>query len=106
MAEKKNQTKNSRSGAAKSTAKTAAKAPAKATNTKSTTKKKAEPQAMQTTMPIRIKRDENSILHRFLPYLFVVCAVLLGVCFIFHEGALSKPIYTIFFGLFGLVSIV
>ena len=105
MAEKKNQTKNSRSGAAKSTAKTAAKAPAKATNTKSTTKKKAEPQAMQTTMPIRIKRDENSILHRFLPYLFVVCAVLLGVCFIFHEGALSKPIYTIFFGLFGLVSV-
>ena len=107
MAEKKTQTKNSRSG----TSKTTAKAPAKATNTtnktgkKSTTQKKAQPQAEQTTMPIRVKRDENSILHRFLPYLFVVCAVLLGVCFIFHDGAVGKLIYDIFFGLFGLVSV-
>ena len=104
MAEKK-QTKNSRSGAAKPTAKTAAKTPAKATNTKSTAKKKAEAPAAQTAAPMRIKRDENSILHRFLPYVFVVCAVLLGVCFIFHDGAFSKPIYNIFFGLFGLVSV-
>ena len=107
MAEKKTQTKNSRSG----TSKTTAKASAKATNTtnktskKSTAQKKAQPQAEQTTMPIRVKRDENSILHRFLPYLFVVCAVLLGVCFIFHDGAVGKWIYNVFFGLFGLVSV-
>ncbi len=97
MAEKKNQTKNSRGSAAKAPAKTASKS--------GTVKKKAESQAAPSAESSRQKRDENSILHRFLPYLFVVCAVLLGVCFIFHEGALSKPVYTLFFGLFGLVSV-
>ncbi len=50
-------------------------------------------------------RDENSALHRILPYVYVVCAVLLGVCFIFHSGAVGKLIYEVFFGLFGLVSL-
>ena len=96
MAEKKKQTKNSKS--------TAAKTPVKATSKKSSAPK-AEPKAAEPAVKERIKRDENSILHRFLPYVFVVCAVLLAVCFIFHEGALSRPVYTVFFGLFGLVSI-
>ncbi len=50
-------------------------------------------------------RDENSVLHRVLPAVFVVCAILLGVCFIFHGGAVGKVIYDVFFGLFGLVSL-
>ncbi len=95
MAEKKKQTKNRGS---------AAKTPAKATAKKSSAPKKEQ----KTAAPVikeRVKRDENSILHRFLPYVFVVCAVLLGVCFIFHDGTVGKAIYDAFFGLFGLVSV-
>ena len=53
----------------------------------------------------RTVRDENSLLHKTLPYVFVVCAVLLGVCFIFKDGALGKAIFNVFFGLFGLAAI-
>ena len=51
-------------------------------------------------------RDENSALHKVLPYVFVVCAILLAVCFIFHSAIVGKIIYNFFFGLFGLVSMV
>ena len=92
MAEKKKTTKNSRASTAKSSAKTAP-------------KKTPEKKVVQKEAPVRKLRDENSMLHRTLPYVFVVCAILLGVCFIFHGGALGKFIYNAFFGLFGLVSV-
>ncbi len=92
MPEKKKTTGNNRPTAKKNT-KPAAKAKAKA----------KEP--VQTQMPMRPLRDENSLLHRILPYVYVVCAVLLGVCFLFHEGPFSRPIYSLFFGLFGLVGV-
>jgi len=91
MAEKKKTTNKSRTQTAKKNTKTAA--------------KKSSAKAVQPEMPLRKLRDENSLLHRILPYVFVVCAVLLGVCFIFHDGAVGKFIFDIFFGLFGLVSI-
>ena len=88
MAEKKKTTKP----AAKKNTKPAAKPAAK----------KSAPKAEPVPRPVR---DENSLLHRILPYVFVVFAILLGVCFIFHDGPVSGPIYKAFFGLFGLVSI-
>ena len=68
----------------------------KTTNSKS--KKLPEPKAE------RVIRDENSILHRVLPGVFVVCAVLLVVCFIFHSGSVGKLIHDLFFGLFGITA--
>ncbi len=91
MAEKKKNTKNSRTQTAKKNTKTAV--------------KKSGGKATQTETPLRKLRDENSMLHRTLPYAFVVCAILLGVCFIFHGGALGAAIYNTFFGLFGLISV-
>ncbi len=67
--------------------------------------KKSTPRAEQTQMPMRPLRDENSLLHRILPYVFVVCAVLLGVCFIFSGGALGHAIHDTFFGMLGLVAV-
>ncbi len=92
MAEKKNTTKKSRSSAAKS-------------NTKTASKKAPAKKAVQKEAAPRKLRDENSMLHRTLPYVFVVCAILLGVCFIFHGGTLGRIIYNTFFGLFGLISV-
>ncbi|MBE6679252.1 MAG: DNA translocase FtsK [Ruminococcaceae bacterium] len=69
-------------------------------------KKKTKPAKEQEAPKSEPKvRDENSMLHRILPGVFVVCAILLGVCFIFHDGAVGKVIYDVFFGLFGLVSL-
>ncbi len=70
-----------------------------------TKKKTYSKKAEQPQKPIPAPRDENSILHRMLPAVFVVCAILLGVCFIFHGGAVGKAIYDVFFGLFGLISL-
>lgn len=47
-------------------------------------------------------RDENAFLHRILPYVFVVCAVLLTVCFIFHDSPVGGLLYRAFFGLLGI----
>ena len=79
------------------------KAPAK-TNAKPAAKK-STPKAEQTQASMRPLRDENSMLHRILPYVFVVCAVLLGVCVIFSGGALGKAIHDLFFGTLGLVAV-
>lgn len=46
-------------------------------------------------------RDENALLHRVLPYVFVVCAVLLAVCFLVPGGSIGKPLKDILLGLFG-----
>ena len=65
-------------------------------------KKQSAPKAEPAPRPVR---DENSLLHRILPYVYIVLALLVGVCFLFNEGPVSKPIYNVLFGLFGLVSI-
>ena len=92
MAEKKKSTSRTRTAGAKNNTK---KSPAK-------TQSKPQKQEEQIKRPVR---DENSILHKTLPYIFVVCAVLLGVCFIFNDGAFGKFLYNAFFGIFGLVAI-
>ena len=101
MPEKKN-TQNSRPAAKKNT-RPAAKTPAKASAKATAKTQKKEP--VQKEMPMRPLRDENSMLHRILPYIFVVCAVLIGVCFIFSGGALGKGIHDFFLGTLGLVSV-
>ena len=68
-------------------------------NTKKSTAKKATEKHSE-----KIIRDENSILHRVLPGAFVVCAVLLTVCFVFSSGSVGKLIYQLFFGLFGITA--
>ncbi len=75
---------------------------AKKTSAKKSERKNA-PQPQQ--KPQREPRDENSLLHRILPYVFVVCAILLTVCFIFHAGTVGEFIYNAFFGLLGLISV-
>lgn len=50
-------------------------------------------------------RDENSFLHRILPYVFVVCAVLLTVCFVFHDSPVGGLLYQAFFGLLGIAAV-
>ena len=81
------------------------------TKKKTTAKKTAKnpkPNSKQITetkeRPIKEVRDENSVLHRVLPGVFVVCAVLLVVCYIFHSGSVGWLIYSLFFGLFGITA--
>ena len=50
------------------------------------------------------KHDPDAFIHKILPYIFVVCTILLAVCFIFNDGALGKFIYDVFFGMFGIIS--
>ena len=66
--------------------------------------KKGAP-ASSTKTKTKTPRDEHSLLHNILPCVYIVCAVLLGVCFIFNSGTVGKIIYGFFFGLFGLVSL-
>ena len=69
---------------------------------------KSAPSTKKATQPSKkeIKlRDENSVLHRVLPCVFVVCAVLLAVCLFFHSGFVGGLIHDLFLGLFGLSSL-
>lgn len=68
------------------------------------TKLKKQPQTKNEPRPERVVRDENSVLHKVLPGVFVVCAVLLVVCFIFSTGFIGGPIHDLFFGLFGITA--
>lgn len=62
----------------------------------------APKEAAQKDTVRRPARDENAFLHRILPYVFVVCAVLLTVCFIFHDSPVGGLLYRAFFGLLGI----
>ena len=51
----------------------------------------------------RQARDENSLLHRVLPYVYVVCAILLAVSFLFSRGiGVGQYLWNFFAGSFGL----
>ena len=50
----------------------------------------------------RPMRDENALLHRAMPYVFVVCAVLLAVCFLVPDsGTVGNGLKGGLLGLFG-----
>lgn len=91
-----------KSGAAKrrTSDKPTARTQTKKTSAPKKTAKTAKP-AQHAEPPAHKLRDENSLLHRILPYVFVVCAVLLAVCFIFAGGGVGKPLRDVLFGLFG-----
>ncbi len=93
-----------KSGAAKrrTSDKPTARTQTKNTSAPKKTAKTAKP-AQQAEPPARKPpRDENSLLHRVLPYVFVVCAVLLAVCFIVkNSGAVGVGLRNILLGLFG-----
>ena len=61
------------------------------------------PHAAESPAPApRPVRDENALLHRVLPYVFVVCAVLVAVCFIVpNSGTVGNALKTGLLGLFG-----
>ncbi len=75
-----------------------------AKNTKPKAAPKVAPKAAAAPERKIVVRDENSILHRVLPGVFVVCAVLLAVCFIFNSGSIGAAIHDVFFGLFGITA--
>lgn len=62
-------------------------------------------ETVQKEVERRPVRDENSFLHRILPYVFVVCAVLLTVCFVFHDSPVGGLLYQAFFGLLGIAAV-
>lgn len=61
------------------------------------------PRAAESPAPApRPVRDENALLHRVLPYVFVVCAVLVAVCFIVpNSGTVGNALKNGLLGLFG-----
>ncbi len=83
---------------AKKTTNTSAKKPSSKRAVAKELKKVAQPPVRE-----RAVRDENSILHRVLPGVFVVCAFLMAICFIFPAGY-AKTFNNLFFGLFGVTS--
>ena len=95
MAEHKSGTTAKRAQASKTpAARKPAAAPKKNTKT-------AQQQAAPAPAP-RPPRDENALLHRVLPYVFVVCAVLAAVCFIVpNSGTVGNALKTGLLGLFG-----
>ncbi len=61
------------------------------------------PRAAESPAPApRPVRDENALLHRVLPYVFVVCAVLVAVCFIVpNSGTVGNALKNGLLGVFG-----
>lgn len=97
MAEHKSGTTAKRAQASKTpAARKSSAAPKKNTKT-------AQPQRQAAPAPApRPPRDENALIHRVLPYVFVVCAVLAAVCFLVpNSGTVGNWLKTGLLGLFG-----
>ena len=76
--------------------------PAAARKTADTPKKNTGNAPQKAAPAPRPVRDENALLHRVLPYVFVVCAVLAAVCFIVpNSGTVGNGLKKVLLGLFG-----